>query len=285
MFLERIDLTTDVNDDQLEQFHVMWREILHAECHRHEIWGSPFVTTLASEQTPSHVKYELAAVWSINMVHGSYCFPRYVAALASRAEQDVVRHGLLENAWDESGGPHHRSRSHFWLAVELAQLIGLSDDEIAAIEPIEEASAYTRDHFEECASGDFAVALGMISLIEEFTTREFSLIFSAFLDSCSEGAGMAAQDFVLRGGAEYFTANISDDERHREEMPRLVCAYLGAAGVDCTRSDDLAPAMERIRSGFRRSIDLRARFFAGIHRFVEEGGTHRELIARTASKE
>jgi pyrroloquinoline quinone (PQQ) biosynthesis protein C len=51
--------------------------------------------------------FQLASAWAVNMVVGSYCFPCYVAALAARAEDDAVRHGLLENAWDESGGYAH----------------------------------------------------------------------------------------------------------------------------------------------------------------------------------
>ncbi|MFI5397950.1 MAG: iron-containing redox enzyme family protein [Candidatus Binatia bacterium] len=236
---------------------------------------------MALRQSESLVptRFQLASAWAVNMVAGSYCFPRYVAALAARAEHDAVRHALLENAWDESGGYAHASRSHFWLAVRLARLLALSDEEIKCIRPLPEAAAYMNEHHQHCASGDFGFALGMICLIEEFTTPEFTLIFKAFLRSCKEGMGMEPDEFVLKGGAEYFTANIADDERHREEMPRLVATWLHSNGVNLGDPDHVERGLEPVRAGVRRSADLRAAFFDGIYHFVQAGGTFRDLVA------
>jgi pyrroloquinoline quinone (PQQ) biosynthesis protein C len=212
------------------------------------------------------------------MVVGSYCFPRYVAALAARAEQDAVRHGLLENAWDESGSYNHTSRSHFWLAVRLARLLGLSDIEIERIRPLPEAKAYTDGHYRQCAAGDFGFALGMICLIEEFTTPEFTMIFKAFLRSCKSGIGLDPASFILNGGAEYFTANIADDERHRQEMPRLVATWLFANGINLDNPSEVTKGLEPVRAGARHSANLRQEFFDDIYHFVNAGGMYRDLV-------
>ncbi len=256
-------------------FMQVWKELMQRECHNHSVWQTEFVRDL-KEGDPI-VAFQLAEMWSINMVAGSYCFPRYVAALASRAEEDVIRHGLLENAWDESGSYGHTSRSHFWLAVKLAKLLGLSEKEIEDIKPIPEAQHYTDLHFKECAKGNFSFALGMICLIEEFTTPEFTLIFKTFLRTCREGLGINSDDFVLQGGAEYFTANIADDERHREEMPRIVATWLASQGTDLESREEVDAGLKDVRAGVRYSADLRERFFNGIYRVITSGGTVREL--------
>lgn len=258
-------------------FHHVWQKVMQKHCHEHPVWESDFARKLRSTDTDEKERFELAAVWSANMVVGSYCFPRYVAALAARAPQDVVRHGLLENAWDESGSHGHTSRSHFWLAVRLARLLGLSDAKINAIHPIPAALKYTNEHYRQCAEGNAGFALGMISLIEEFTTPEFTLIFKSFLRSSKIGLGLNADDFVLKGGAEYFTANIADDERHREEMPRIVSAYISANGADLSNEKDIEGHMEQVAKGVRQSADLRQEFFEGIAKFVENGKSYKDL--------
>ena len=250
-------------------FKKAWSEAMLEVCHKHPVWEDRFVQTLSRDDTPAAECFALASVWSFNMVAGSYCFPRYAAALAARVEQDAVRHGLLENAWDESGSYNHTSRSHFWLAVRLAQLLGLSEAEIERIKPLPEAQAYTNEHYQQCVTGDFGFAFGMICLIEEFTTPEFSLIFKAFLRSCKEGMGIDPSDFILKGGAEYFTANIADDERHCEEMPLLVATWLDANGVNLNDSAEVKKGLQPIRAGAMYSADLRQEFFEGIYRFVK----------------
>jgi pyrroloquinoline quinone (PQQ) biosynthesis protein C len=279
MFPGRLNLSTTPDVGPQSPFHRAWFATMREDCRAHPVWSNPFVKALAREPLDRAEAFALASVWSINMVVGSYCFPRYVAALAGRAEQDCVRHGLLENAWDESGGHHHTSRSHFWLAVRLARLLSLSDRQIERVCPLPEAQAYTDEHYRQCSAGDFGFALGMICLIEEFTTPEFSLIFKAFLQSCSEGAGISPADFVLNGGAEYFTANIADDERHREEMPRIVAAWLAASGVDLNDAASVERGLGPVRAGARYSADLRRAFFDGIYRFVRGGRTYWDLVA------
>lgn len=279
MFPKRISLNTPSSNIYTGTFAACWYEMMEEECHSHSVWRSDFVQSLKRDDPTGNAEiFSLAAVWSINMVVGSYCFPRYVTALASRTDQDVVRHGLLENAWDESGGHGHTSRSHFWLAVRLARLLGLSDSEIKHIHPLPEAQKYTEEHYKQCAQGDFGFALGMLCLIEEFTTPEFTLIFNAFQRSCNLGMGINPTDFALRGGAQYFTANVADDERHREEMPRLVAAWLDANDVCLDDPTEVSDGLKSIRAGARHSADLREGFFDGIYRFVKGGGTINQLI-------
>jgi pyrroloquinoline quinone (PQQ) biosynthesis protein C len=186
---------------------------------------------------------------------------------------------LLENAWDESGGVHHQSRSHYWLAVNLSRCLGLNDQQIAQITPLKSAIAYTSEHYELCKEGAFDVGLGMICLIEEFTTPEFSLIFKAFVESVKYGGGIPIDKFMLSGGSEYFTANIADDERHREEMPKLVHAYLLHSGVDLSTASLIEQALIGVRSGMEKSIILRQAFFSEIYEFVSSGGVFLDMFS------
>jgi pyrroloquinoline quinone (PQQ) biosynthesis protein C len=283
MFPSRVSLASAVEFKLDSIFGQLWSEAMTIDCHAHPLWKDSFVQTLSSEVSSEDLCFELASIWAVNMVVGSYCFPRYVAALASRAEQDAVRHGLIENAWDESGAQGHTNRSHFWLAVRLAHLLGLSDSEIELIRPLPEAQIYTDEHYQQCVSGDFGFALGMICLIEEFTTPEFTLIFKSFLKSSKHSLHLDPTDFVLNGGAEYFTANISDDERHRQEMPSLVATWLCANGIDLNDRNEVSRGLEPIRAGAKYSADLRQQFFHGIYDFVNHGGKLRDLISPEAS--
>jgi len=277
MFPEGISLAQAAEFRPDTVFGRLWEEAMAVDCHGHALWKDPFVRALTDETSRDEFCFALASVWSTNMVAGSYCFPRYVAALAARAKGDAIRYGLLENAWDESGSYRHTSRSHFWLAVRLARLLGLSDSEIERISPLPEAQGYTDEHYNQCAQGDFGFALGMICLIEEFTTPEFTIIFKAFLRSCDSALGMSPENFVLKGGAEYFTANIADDERHRQEMPSLVASWLCSNGVNLDSRVEVATALEPVREGARYSANLRRQFFNGIYSFVEQGGRFRDL--------
>jgi pyrroloquinoline quinone (PQQ) biosynthesis protein C len=283
MFPRRVSLSSAVEFKPDSIFAQLWAESMAVDCHKHPLWNDSFVQTLSNDNSSEAICFALASVWSVNMVVGSYCFPRYVAALASRAEQDAVRYGLIENAWDESGAHGHTSRSHFWLAVRLSRLLGLSDSEIERIHPIPSAQIYTDEHYQQCVSGDFGFALGMICLIEEFTTPEFTLIFKSFLKSAKYALRLDPTDFVLNGGAEYFTANISDDERHRQEMPSLVATWLCAGGINLNDPTEVLKGLEPIRAGAKYSADLRQRFFRGIYEFVGHGGTFRDLILHEAS--
>jgi pyrroloquinoline quinone (PQQ) biosynthesis protein C len=277
MFPTSIDLLPLHEPD--EGFWKAWNAMMQEECHAHTIWSGEFVRTLESANAKAEKAFHLAAVWSLNMVAGSYCFPRYVAALAGRAESDSVRHGLLENAWDESGGVNHAARSHFWLAVRLARLLGADDTQLKNVIPIDAARGYTDEHYRMCAEGDFGEALGMICLIEEFTTPEFSLILRAFVSTWPKAKGQTIDEFLLRGGAEYFTANIADDERHRNEMPRIVATLLRNEKIDLNSRAGIEKGLEPIRRGIQRSIASRATFFDGIVKYVDERGTFEALLA------
>lgn len=278
MFPSRIPLLGSVTVARDGCFLNIWQEMMNSVCHNHPVWQTEFVRTLRDPDADPRLLFELAATWSTCMIAGSYCFPRYVAGLAARTEIDAVRYGLIENAWDEAGAYGHSSRSHFWLAVRLARVLGLEDAQIERVHPLPEAQAYTDDHYNQCAQGDFTFALGMICLIEEFTTPEFTMIFKSFLRSCQSGLGMNADEFTLNGGAEYFTANISDDERHREEMPRIVATCLRADGVDLDEPERVSDGLQAIRAGANHSADLRLSFFEGIYRYVSDGGSHRSLV-------
>jgi pyrroloquinoline quinone (PQQ) biosynthesis protein C len=259
-------------------FKAAWQDMMNEVCHGHSVWQSPFSGVLRDRATDPRLRFNLAATWSVNMLSGSYCFPRYVCALAARAEQDVTRYGLIENAWDEAGSYGHTARSHFWLAVELSRLLGLSDAEITRVRALPESQQYTDEHYRQCAEGEFEFALGMICLIEEFTTPEFTMIFKTFLHSCEVGLGMSPDDFILKGGAEYFTANIADDERHREEMPQIVAAGLRLRGVNLDDATAIRASLKAVRDGAYYSSSLRQTFFQGIFDFVRAGHTYRDLI-------
>lgn len=84
---------------------------------------------------------------------------------------------------------------------------------------------------------------------------------------------------MLRGGAEYFTANISDDERHRQAMPRLVAMWLRANGIDLNDPVQVQRGLNPLAAGARFSADLRQSFFEGVYRFVMKGGSIRDLIS------
>lgn len=245
-------------------FANLWRGMVERECMSHSIWQSRFIKALESRDTDKILKFRLASCWAENMLAGSYYFPAYVASLASRASSDTVRHGLLENAWDESGGVHHKSRSHFWLAARLNEVLGTTSYEGGEVVILTPSQNYIAQHLEVCRKGEFELALGMICLIEEFTTREFTTIFNALIDSIEVAGDMPVSRFLLDGGSEYFTANISDDERHREEMPRLVYSKFIEENKDLSSEGKINEALFSIEQGMRLSLELRADFFEKI---------------------
>jgi pyrroloquinoline quinone (PQQ) biosynthesis protein C len=268
-------IRTDVN--LTAEFRETWNDGFQEICHRAPVWHDPFFRALEDRGGPPQRRRELASVWCLSMLLGSYSFPRYVAALASRADLDVVRHGLLENAWDEAGATHRLSRSHFWLAVRLAQGLGFNVAEANALPALEASARYVHAHHAEALSGDFEKALGMICLIEEFTTPEFTRVASGLLGALTEMHPESVDQFLLSGGGEYFTANIADDERHREEMPKIAAAHLLGRGVDIYSSSEVGQALEVIFEGARYSMSLRHDFLQEIFEKVDDGLTSHEF--------
>lgn len=249
-------------------FDVFWSELQQSNLD-HSIWRSNFVLGLSNPE----LNFKLASVWASQMVSGSYQFPRYVAALATCIPQsfETIRHGLFENAWDESGGNAHKSRSHYWLAVKLANIIGIKNEDILHIQQLPASKLYYDQHFTTCST-EFLEGLGMISLIEEFTTPEFSRVFQCFMESCEKELNLTPSEFVLKGGGEYFTANIADDERHRDEIPKLVRLLFESEKY-------YEICIQKVNLGFERSLNLREQFFDGIFDFVDNGGTIKDLMS------
>tara|TARA_R110002051_G_scaffold165688_2_gene236555 strand:+ start:22133 stop:22999 length:867 start_codon:yes stop_codon:yes gene_type:complete len=254
-------------------FQVTWRSAFDELCHTNPVWISPFFQVMAGADGSSQQRHDMATIWALNMLQGSYAFPSYVAALAARSDIDSVRHGLLENAWDEAGGVHRTSRSHFWLAVRLAECLGFNASLAKALPSLPASHAYMESHKTSATSGDFDEALGMICLIEEFTTPEFSRIATGLISAVNEIGPKRVEDFILDGGGEYFTANISDDERHREEMPKIAATLLAARGVDLDSPSAIQKGLEPILAGSKKSIALRAKFLDEIYQLVMDGLT------------
>src|ERR1700759_5497163 len=82
-FPARVDIGEWPPNAVTDEFLAVWKSQMKEVCHAHPVWTSPFVRGLGDDAQPA-LQFELAAVWSINMIRGSYCFPRYVAALAAR---------------------------------------------------------------------------------------------------------------------------------------------------------------------------------------------------------
>jgi pyrroloquinoline quinone (PQQ) biosynthesis protein C len=211
------------------------------------------------------------------MVHVSFNFPRYAATLAARAEEDAVRHGLLENAWDESGGAKHAARSHVWLAVGLARFVGIADDEIEKLEPLPGARRYTAEHLRSAREQEeILFPLGMICLIEEWAVPLFQ-----FLQTAYERALVSAQVPLARfeqQGRAYFVQNIRDDRRHRMDMPQVLAAVLDSRGIRLDDSQSITQALEPARRGAEYSADLRVQFYDEVFGFVKSGRSERDLV-------
>ncbi|GEM_PF-2713411 len=265
-------------------FAEVWRKMMQKECHEHGVWSSSFFRILNDEKGDVCARFELATVWAANMLHGSAMFPNYVLSLASRISpemnlaMDTIRHGLVENAWDELGSLGHTKRSHFWLVVRLNQLLGLTEAELQQVKPLDGTLQYVSTHYNECRHGDMRRAMGLLCVIEESTAHEFVMIRDAMVATVEAATGMKQQEFIDREGAEYFNANIEDDERHKLAMPSLVASWLACDGVDMEDAAKIENGLLPFRSGIRWGIALRETFFNAIYHFVQSGGTFRSLV-------
>jgi pyrroloquinoline quinone (PQQ) biosynthesis protein C len=211
------------------------------------------------------------------MVHVSFNFPRYAVTLAARAEEDSVRHGLLENAWDESGGEEHTARSHVWLAARLARFVGIADEEIENIEPLSSAQRYTEEHLRSAREAeDILFPLGMVCLIESWAVPLFQFLESAWVRALIS-AEISLEQFEQHGRV-YFIQNIRDDGRHSVDMADVLVALLDSRGVPLDDRRLVDQALEAAKRGGEYSADLRAQFYDEVFGFVKSGHTERELI-------
>jgi len=255
-----------------------WASYAAALRKSHYLWQCKFMSTLEDHSASPQFRLRLLSVWATNMVHVSFNFPRYAATLAARAEEDAVRHGLLENAWDESGGTNHTTRSHVWHAVRLARFVGIADAEIERIEPLSTARRYTAEHLRLAREEpDILFPLGMICLIEAWAVPLFRFLEKAY-ETALVDAEVPLQEFEQHGRV-YFVQNIRDDGRHSVDMPDVLAALLDSRGIPLDDRQRVDQALEPARLGGVYSADLRAQFYDEIFEFVKSGRSERELIS------
>jgi len=211
------------------------------------------------------------------MVHISFNFPRYAAILAARTEEDAVRHGLLKNAWDESGGEEHTARSHVWVAARLARFVGVTDEEIERLKPLSSAQKYTEEHLRSAREAeDILFPLGMICLIEAWAVPLFQFLESAW-ERALINAKISPEQFEQHGRI-YFAQNMKDDGRHSVDMADVLVAVLDSRGVPLDDRELIDQALEPAKRGGEYSAHLRAQFYDEVFGFVKTGHTERELI-------
>jgi heme oxygenase-like protein len=243
----------------------------------HYLWRCPFISTLKDASSNPQLSLQLLRVWATSMVHISFNFPRYAATLAVRAEEDAVRHGLLENAWDESGGPEHTARSHVWHAARLVRFVGIAEYEIERIEPLLSARKYTEEHLRSAREAeDILFPLGMICLIEAWAVPLFQFLESAWERALT--SAKVSMDEFEQHGRPYFFHNIKDDGRHSVDMADVLAALLDSRGVPLDDHETIDQSLELAKKGGEHSADLRAQFYDEIFEFVKSGHTERDLI-------
>jgi len=250
-------------------FKNVWDRIVENECHSNAIWESNFMKIVTSSHSSSKQAYELVRLWAINNLIASWSFPRYSLLLAAKAPSDFIRHLLIANAWDESGGSQFPRLSHFRMAVDLCKLFGFNKDEIENPKPLKTIKEHVNGHFESCLNDSFEFGLGMLCLIEEMTTPEFIRILNSLTKSWEIGSGKALTDFIL-GGSAYFTENIEADERHRLEMAEIVAASLKIKGINLEDEIEVTKALEPVRNGMKKSIGLRHNFLEGVFSEIQK---------------
>jgi pyrroloquinoline quinone (PQQ) biosynthesis protein C len=263
MIPERLHLEREI--ELPPTFKKAWDRIVQEECHNHAIWESEFMKVMTSSVSSPKQAYGLVRLWAINNLIASWSFPRYSLLLAAKAPSDFTRHLLIANAWDESGGSQFPRLSHFRMAVNLCQLFGFNKDEIENPKPLNTTKEHVNGHFQSCKNDSFEFGIGMLCLIEEMTTPEFTRILNSLTKSWENGSGKALPDFILSGSA-YFTENIEADERHRLEMAEIVAANLKIKGVNLEDEQQVEKALEPVRDGMKKSIQLRHDFLEGVFR-------------------
>jgi hypothetical protein len=238
--------------------------------------------TLEDASANPHLTLQLLSVWATNMVHVSFNFPRYAATLAARAEEDAIRQGLLENAWDEAGGNEHITRSHVWHAVRLARFVGIADDELERLEPLPTARRYTEEHL-RCSreAEDILFPVGMICLIEAWAVPLFQFLERAWERGVLGATG--SLEAFEQHGRPYFEQNIRDDGRHSVDMADVLAAVLDSRGVPLDDRKLIDEALEPAKRGGEYSATLRAHFYDEVFRFVKNGHTQRDLIRASSS--
>lgn len=178
-------------------------------------------------------------------------FTTYMTNLTARvpAWSETLRPVL-----DDEFGGHSILRSHVHLYRDFLQALGLAPRDWGSPRLQPETRGFIDAHLELTRDGDILEALGAVGPGHELA---IPVMFEFIVAGLRRGGyGLSAR------AIEYFPEHITQDQHHRHAFNTLIEAA------------DEPDALERVRRGALRSLELRARFWEGCTRAVFGGSAH-----------
>ncbi len=165
----------------------------------------------------------------------------------------------IENLWfgdvlmEEATGSHSGTSHHLRIYFDWCATLGLSDEDMAKVDPIPETAAFEQWRYFNAYKGDWIAAIAGIAFIESASAKRNDLLIESFVNNYGYERGS--------DGLKYWEIHASEiEEGHGDIGPAIVRRY---ALDDYTQN--------RVWTAVRRSIDLQWLAFDGMHRaFIQK---------------
>jgi pyrroloquinoline-quinone synthase len=174
--------------------------------------------------------------WAKQMYFLTENFGRYTSAIHANCDDFAVRHVLAETIYEEHGRMLEK-KDHPELFRKFARAIGVTDAEIAAVEPLPETGAFIDWLMDLCKHRHFVEALaGFGVAVEGQATKGIPIFVAVFRDRYR-----LSEDAI-----EFWTTHAEDDEVHGRRSLEIVLEHattpeLQAGVLECVRK-----SMERL---------------------------------------
>ena len=174
--------------------------------------------------------------WAKQMYFMTDLFARYTSAIHANCKVFPVRHMLAETIWEEHGEGREK-KDHPELFRKFARAIGVSDEELAAAQPLPETGALLDWLMDLCLHRHFVEALAGFGVAVEGQANKGIPIF---VQVFREKYGLD-EDAI-----EFWTTHAHDDIVHGRRALEIVLEYattpeLQQGALECVRK-----SMERL---------------------------------------
>ena len=174
--------------------------------------------------------------WAKQMYFMTEHFGRYASAIHANCDVFAVRHVLAETIWEEHGEGRER-KDHPELFRKFARAIGITDDELAAAEPLPETSALLDWLLDLCRHRHFVEALaGFGVAVEGQANKGIPIFVQVFRDK------YGLDDDAI----EFWTTHAHDDVVHGNRALEIVLKYADTPALQQGVLECVRKSMERL---------------------------------------
>lgn len=212
---------------------------------QHKLWTHPFINRARQRKlTFAEVK-----TLAVQMYQFSKAFNRILASVMANCPDDEAQFVILENLFDEMGQGDF-SKAHPILFRRFTRALGISDDELAQLDPTPETEQLIETYLNLAPKYGYLAALGGICFASEGIVNT---LYRHLEKGIEQVKNFTRDDLI------FFELHIDLDDDHAEHLAQLIQPRLKSVEDH-----------HRINDAIQMAMNARYRFFDGVQRRTQE---------------